>query len=80
VIYGLDDAGDFIHESDGTSYVIQDRDFTDLLPRIWYVLEELHYGMRDILERTKMDTLVISELPIAHITMVLDNFPNVFGG
>jgi hypothetical protein len=34
--------------------------------------------MRDILEGAKMNTLVVSELAIAHITMVFDNFTDVF--
>jgi hypothetical protein len=37
---------------------------------IRYILEELHHGMRDALERTKMNALVVSELAVT----------NMFGG
>jgi len=42
----------------------------NLFPRARYVLKELHHSVRNVLESTEMNVLVISELVIAHITMV----------
>ena len=35
--------------------------------------------MRDILESTKVDSLVVPELPVAHVAVVLDDFSNMLG-
>ena len=38
------------------------------------VFEQFHYGVRHVLECTKMDTLVITEFAVADITMALNDF------
>ncbi len=36
--------------------------------------------MRDILEGSKMYSLVVTKLPVTHVTMILDDFADVLGG
>ena len=45
-----------------------------MLSWIRNVFKQFHYGVRHVLECTKMDMLVIREFAVAHVTMVLDDF------
>jgi hypothetical protein len=36
--------------------------------------------MGNVFEGAEMDTLVVPELAVAHVTVVLDDFPDVFWG
>jgi hypothetical protein len=74
----LDYPRNFVHESDSTSDMVQDRHLSNLLPRVWNVFEQLHDGVRHVFEGAKMYAFVISKLAVAHITMILDDFSNVF--
>jgi len=78
VVYGLNDARDLIHKGDGSSDVIEHWNLAYLLPREGDVFEQLHDGMGDILQRTKMNSLVISELAIGHIPVVFYDFAHMF--
>jgi hypothetical protein len=60
--------------------MVKNGDFANLLPRVRDVLQQLHDGMRYILQSPKVDALVISELPIAHVSVVFDNFTDMFRG
>ena len=71
-------ASDFIDEDNGARGVTEDQYFAKLLPRIRDIFEQLHYSMRDVFESTKMHTLIVPELAIAHITVVLDDFAHMF--
>jgi hypothetical protein len=47
------------------------------LPGTRDVLQKLHNSMRNVLERSQVYTLVIPELPVGHVSMVLDDLPDV---
>lgn len=92
----LDDLWYLVHKRDGSRDMVQDRYFSYLLhdrqlhhsrveqstylPRTRDVLQELHYSVRDVLERSQVYTLVIPELPIRHVSMILDDLSNVLRG
>src|SRR6267154_6255031 len=77
MIYGLNDAGDLIDESDCASDMIEDGNLPDLLPGERNVLEQLHHSVRDVFQGAKVNALIIAKLAIAHVTMVLDDFTDV---
>jgi hypothetical protein len=80
MINWLDDSRDLVDESNRARYVIQDRDFANLLPWIWNVLEKFHDSMWNIFESTQVNTFVVPELPVTHIAMVFDNFTDMLRG
>src|SRR6266404_8392898 len=79
MIHRFNDAGNLVHESDGPSNMIEDRNLAYLLPWEGDVLQQLHNGMRNILQCSEMDPFIISELAIGHVTMILYNFAHMFG-
>jgi hypothetical protein len=78
VIHGFNDTGNLVHESDGPGNVIEDWNLAYLLPWEGDVLEQLHNGMRNILQCPEMNPFVVPELAIGHVTMILYNFANMF--
>ena len=79
MVYRFDNTRDLVDEGDGTGDVVEYWDLADLLPRVRDVLKQLHDRMWYVFEGTKVNTLVVPELAIAHVTMVLDNFADVLG-
>jgi hypothetical protein len=79
MVYRFNDAGDFIDKGDGAGDVIQHGHFTNLLPWIRDVFEELHHSVWDVFESAEMNALIVSELAIAHVTVVLDDLTDVLG-
>ena len=77
VIDGFDNPGNFIDEGNCTSNVVEDWHLSNLLPGVRDVLQQLHDRVWNVLQGTKMNTLVVSELAVAHITMVFDDFADV---
>ena len=55
------------------------RNFVGLLPWIRDVFKQFHYSVRHVLECTKMDTFVVTEFAVAHVTMILDDFAYMLG-
>jgi hypothetical protein len=78
MIHRFNDTGNFVHESDGPGDVIEDWDLAYLLPWEGDVLEQLHDGMRNIFQCAEMNSFVVSELAIGHVTMVLYDFAHMF--
>jgi hypothetical protein len=58
--------------------MVKNGDFANLLPRERDILQQLHNGVRNIFQGPKVDALVVSELPVAHVSMIFDNFSDVF--
>jgi len=93
VVYGLDDLGYIINKGDCSRDMVKDRYFSYLLhgisftppaispathlPRARNVLQKLHDSMRDIFQSSQVYTLIIPELLVGHISMILDNLPDV---
>ena len=57
----LDDSGNFIHEGDGTCDMVEGLDSSDLFPGHGHIFEELENSVRNVLEGTDVDTLIMSE-------------------
>jgi mRNA-degrading endonuclease RelE of RelBE toxin-antitoxin system len=69
------------------SYLLHDRqphhsrlEQSTYLPRTRDILQKLHDSVRNVLERSQVYTLVIPELPIRHVSVILDDLSNVLRG
>jgi len=78
MVHGFNDTGNLVHESDGPGDVVEDWNLAYLLPREGDVLEQLHNGMRNILQCPEMNPFVVSELAIGHVAMILYDFAHMF--
>uniref|UniRef100_A0A182WWC5 Uncharacterized protein n=1 Tax=Anopheles quadriannulatus TaxID=34691 RepID=A0A182WWC5_ANOQN len=56
----FDHPRNLVHERDRTGNVVQHGNVANLLPRHGHVLQQLHYGVWHVLQRTEIDTLVVS--------------------
>jgi hypothetical protein len=77
MVDGFNDSRDLVHERDCTSDVIKHGNFAHLLPRKWDVFEEFHDSMRNILQSSKVNAFIVTELAITHVTVILDDFTDV---
>lgn len=57
--------------------MVEDFNVTDLLPRHGHILQELEDGVRHIFESAKVDTLVVSEFSVGHISVISDDLADV---
>ena len=80
VVDGLDDTGHLVDKRNGTRNVVQYGHLPDLLPWAWNVLQQLHHGMRHVLERSQVHTLIRPEFSATHISMILHDLSDVLGG
>lgn len=69
----LYNAWDLVDESDSACNVIEYGHLVNLLPWHWDVLEQLEYGVWNILECAEMDTLLVSKAHMGHVAVVFDN-------
>ena len=77
MVYGLNDTGNLVDERDSTRDVVEHWHLADLLPWVRDVLQKFHDRMRDVLESTEVNTLIVTELAVAHVTMILDDFADM---
>ena len=77
MVYGLNDTGNLVDERDSTRDVVEHWHLADLLPWVRDVLQKFHDRMRDVLESTEVNTLIVTELAVAHVTMNLDDFADM---
>lgn len=78
MIHGLDNAWYLVDERDGTRDVIEDGDLANLLPRVRNVLQQFHDSMRNVLQRAEVHSLVVPELAVAHVSVVFNDFADMF--
>ncbi len=57
--------------------MVEDFDISDLLPRHGHILQELEDGVRHILESAKVDTLVVSEFSVRHVSVISDDLADM---
>mmetsp|Transcript_70723 Transcript_70723/g.165866 ORF Transcript_70723/g.165866 Transcript_70723/m.165866 type:complete len:292 (+) Transcript_70723:6412-7287(+) len=76
-VHGLDNLLHLRAEGNGPAAVIDSAAVADLLPRHRGVFQELVHGVRKIFESTQIDTLVMTELARRHVSVVLDDLPDV---
>mmetsp|Transcript_26458 Transcript_26458/g.83860 ORF Transcript_26458/g.83860 Transcript_26458/m.83860 type:complete len:710 (-) Transcript_26458:29-2158(-) len=76
-VHRLNDFLDLRAEGDGTAAVVHRPAVPNLLPRHGDVLQQLVHCMREVLQRTEVDAFVMAELARRHISVVLDDLPDV---
>mmetsp|Transcript_8139 Transcript_8139/g.19406 ORF Transcript_8139/g.19406 Transcript_8139/m.19406 type:complete len:590 (-) Transcript_8139:14-1783(-) len=76
-VHGLDDLLHLRTEGDGTTAVVHGAAIADLLPRNRDVFEKLVHRMRQVLQSTQVDALVVTELPGRHISVILDDLSDM---
>ena len=74
----LNNSWNFIDEGNGARDVVEDRHLANLFPRIWNIFEQLHDGVRDVFEGAEVHALVVSELTVAHVSVIFNDFSDVF--
>ena len=75
-VHGLNHQRNLVDKRDGASDVVQHLDVANLLPRHWHVLQQLEHGVWHVLESSEVHPLVVTELAVAHVTVVGNDLDN----
>lgn len=76
-VHRFDDPWNLIDESDGAGDVVENVHVSNLLPRHRHVFQELQDGMRHVLQRTEVDSFVVTVLPRRHVSVIANNLTQV---
>lgn len=71
----LNNSWNFMHKSDCSCNMIESTNSSDLLPRHWHVFKQLINCMRNVFQRTQVDSFVLFILLGGHVSMILNNLP-----